>query len=460
MPRIPGDENQREAIKLDEEFKQILSCIKSSLSVLEASDIQLSKAWLVKLNESKQRKLRNEYLLEFYYQLKSGQISGIFSKPPANGLLFPLRKSFNATNTHSSSDVESSPQIQKVCSKSNAFLHQDLFYKPTQKCCEINSASNTGSNSSTIDSYINDETNLNQGKTCKEQIDTLISVIRELQEQNEKLGLDLFHAKEKYSLHELKLQTNIENLISENESLKTNLAEMKKGKELLEKNMEKLKSLGQQYEFVIRKKNEELEAKDNCIIQKDKEISQKESRKSEELDNLKKQIEELEHKLLQETKNVIIEKIMPYSSQEGKIHAMVNDHYKKMKEEMDKMREDMNVSVQNQDLMSKVNMLRRALDRLEKSKEKLEQDCKNTICQTIQSKDQEIKVLNLKLQRQRNELLACISSEKQADFDKLIVQLEERYKNLLNKAESAANVQQQYYLQVIYIIINILIHSN
>ncbi|XP_066601398.1 uncharacterized protein [Prorops nasuta] len=303
MPRIPGDENQREAIKLDEEFKQILSCIKSSLSVLEASDIQLSKAWLVKLNESKQRKLRNEYLLEFYYQLKSGQISGIFSKPPANGLLFPLRKSFNATNTHSSSDVESSPQIQKVCSKSNAFLHQDLFYKPTQKCCEINSASNTGSNSSTIDSYINDETNLNQGKTCKEQIDTLISVIRELQEQNEKLGLDLFHAKEKYSLHELKLQTNIENLISENESLKTNLAEMKKGKELLEKNMEKLKSLGQQYEFVIRKKNEELEAKDNCIIQKDKEISQKESRKSEELDNLKKQIEELEHKLLQETKN-------------------------------------------------------------------------------------------------------------------------------------------------------------
>lgn len=89
--------NEQEALKLDECFKETLARVRPFvLNLTSAESAQLCKVWLDKLSTATaQRRLRNEYLLELCRQLKIGRIEGIFSRPPPNGLLLPLPKSYH-----------------------------------------------------------------------------------------------------------------------------------------------------------------------------------------------------------------------------------------------------------------------------------------------------------------------------------------------------------------------------
>ncbi|KOX74396.1 hypothetical protein WN51_00299 [Melipona quadrifasciata] len=95
MPKIR--EYNDEAMKLDECFKETLSCVRPFVLALTSPEsAQLCKIWLDKLNAvSSQRRLRNEYLAELFMQLKTGHIGGVFSRPPPNGFLLPLPKSYH-----------------------------------------------------------------------------------------------------------------------------------------------------------------------------------------------------------------------------------------------------------------------------------------------------------------------------------------------------------------------------
>ncbi|XP_076160718.1 centrosomal protein of 112 kDa [Ptiloglossa arizonensis] len=96
MPKI-REYNKQEALKLDECFKETLTRVRPYVLELTSTEsAQLCKVWFDKLNAaSTQRRLRNEYLLELCKQLKMGRIEGIFSRPPPNGLLIPLPKSYH-----------------------------------------------------------------------------------------------------------------------------------------------------------------------------------------------------------------------------------------------------------------------------------------------------------------------------------------------------------------------------
>ena len=92
----PKERDEQEALKLDENFKDILSRVRPYIvSLTSKEDAQLCKVWLEKLSAiSTQRKLRNEYLLELHRQLSLGRIENIFRKPPPKGVLTPLPISY------------------------------------------------------------------------------------------------------------------------------------------------------------------------------------------------------------------------------------------------------------------------------------------------------------------------------------------------------------------------------
>lgn len=96
MPKM-REHNEQEALKLDECFKETLARVRPYiLELTSAESALLCKIWLDKLNTATvQRRLRNEYLLQLYRQLRTGRIEGIFSRPPPNGLLLPFPKSYH-----------------------------------------------------------------------------------------------------------------------------------------------------------------------------------------------------------------------------------------------------------------------------------------------------------------------------------------------------------------------------
>lgn len=96
MPKI-REYNEEEAMKLDECFKETLARVRPFvLALTSAESAKLCKVWLNKLNAvTSQRRLRNEYLTELFRQLKTGHVGGIFSRPPPNGFLLPLPKSYH-----------------------------------------------------------------------------------------------------------------------------------------------------------------------------------------------------------------------------------------------------------------------------------------------------------------------------------------------------------------------------
>jgi len=89
------ERDEQEALKLDEDFKQILMHVRPHvLNLRSAEEAYLCSIWLDKLNSTiSQRNLRNRYLLELFRQLRTGTLRGIFKNRPPNDMLMPLSSS-------------------------------------------------------------------------------------------------------------------------------------------------------------------------------------------------------------------------------------------------------------------------------------------------------------------------------------------------------------------------------
>ncbi|XP_048267685.1 uncharacterized protein LOC126923279 [Bombus affinis] len=173
-----------------------------------------------------------------------------------------------------------------------------------------------------------------------------------------------------------------------------------------------------------------------------------------QLTDLKQQLDEsrLRNEALDHTVAVIDKKLEQIShGKEDKSQKMIVEQYTMMKGELNKMRIEMDheTQKQNQNLMSEVSTLKKAVVKLEKSKERLEYDYEKKLSHIIKNKDMEIKALHLQLQKQKNELYTSLSIKKQNEVDNIVSILEERYKTLLAETEAMSESKIQEYLMVL-----------
>ncbi|XP_060828175.1 uncharacterized protein LOC132913685 [Bombus pascuorum] len=173
-----------------------------------------------------------------------------------------------------------------------------------------------------------------------------------------------------------------------------------------------------------------------------------------QLTDLKQQLEEsrLRNEALDHTVAVIAKKLEQINyGKEDKSQKMIVEQYTMMKGELNKMRIEMDheTQKQNQNLMSEVSTLKKAVVKLEKSKERLEYDYEKKLSHIIKNKDMEIKALHLQLQKQKNELYTSLSIKKQNEVDNIVSILEERYKTLLAETEAMSESKIQEYLMVL-----------
>ncbi|XP_076479228.1 uncharacterized protein LOC117155087 isoform X4 [Bombus vancouverensis nearcticus] len=173
-----------------------------------------------------------------------------------------------------------------------------------------------------------------------------------------------------------------------------------------------------------------------------------------QLTDLKQQLDEsrLRNEALDHTVAVIAKKLEQIShGKEDKSQKMIVEQCTMMKGELNKMRIEMDheTQKQNQNLMSEVSTLKKAVVKLEKSKERLEYDYEKKLSHIIKNKDMEIKALHLQLQKQKNELYTSLSIKKQNEVDNIVSILEERYKTLLAETEAMSESKIQEYLMVL-----------
>ncbi|XP_046604167.1 intraflagellar transport protein 140 homolog [Neodiprion virginianus] len=509
----PRERDEQEALKLDEQFKDSLARVRPYILALTApEDVQLCRLWLDKLSyASTQRALRNEYLMELCCQVESGHVGGMFSQPPPNGPLPVLRRSYTPTVHGSSSWSElSDASTIPYCGwpKNYAKSIQCQFTRsktPNQKRdTDSTSTGRCGHITKNIGAsrcYEGSKADKNQIAIYEQRIETLTTIVKELQIQNERLNQELNRLQQNSTAKEVPhLHATIKQLSAEIGTLKAKLMEVKKIKDSLEasneeallqckqsmdekitelnmqlqefqcKNStlenniaeltanlekitrakdeelcavesscsEKLEAARQQHEHLIKQKDEELQKKDTVISRKEEELALIELNKNAEIEKLKTEIDGLQ-------KNLEAKK-----DEEAKLKAIVTEQCSTIQREFNKMRANMEAAnqKQNQNLINKVASLKKGILKLEKTKERMSHEYEKRIYHILKDKENEVKALQLQLQGQRSELSMSLSSEKQCELDSLVESLEERYRSLLAAADASAGNQRQNYLKV------------
>nr|XP_033335843.1 protein MLP1-like isoform X1 [Megalopta genalis] len=504
MQKIDKYEDQ-EAEKLDGTYKEILTHIRPYvLQLTSAESVQLCRDWLEKLhNETSQRRLRNEYLLELCRQLRTGRIGGIFSKLPPSGLLLPLPKPYHTQvcNSSSISDLSSfvvRPFYSTLNNyKMSAKCRQHHRSNPLLKYRAMGTSSmgqclDSTNASPTVHSYHRNAARKSQLKIYKHRIDTLNTFIEELQSQNEYLKKQLVEKSNHYSDNHL--YSNVSQLTSDVATLKTKLLDVQKMKNLLEKNckqvmqeyhstvveqfnelkdqldearskyvaldssiamideklediihgknketeemknhlMERIKILYNQFEQFAQERNKELEMKDSELFQND-------VKKKKDVEMLNNKIFGLEMKLDSRIKD------------EETLQTTLAEQYNILRDEIMNWKSEIECETQQQyeNLLSKVSELKKAVAKLEKSKEKSVYDHEKKMLRVIQNKDLEIKSLQLQLQDQKNEFSTILNTKKHSEIDNIVTLLEKRYKTLLAETEASKESQTQEYLKKI-----------
>ncbi|XP_043522014.1 ankyrin repeat domain-containing protein 26-like [Frieseomelitta varia] len=206
--------------------------------------------------------------------------------------------------------------------------------------------------------------------------------------------------------------------------------------------IDKIKTICERFDSFTKEKNKELQLKQDLLEKKDTELSKKDVRRREEIELLINKIHNLETKLEMKIRD------------EDKLQKIINEQYTVMREELNKMRIEMDneTQKQNQNLTSQVSVLKKAIVKLAKSKEKLEYNYEKKLSHIIKNKDTEIKFLHLQLQKQKNELYTSLSTEKQNEMDNIASALEKRYKALLAETEAMSETKTQEYLMRIAIL--------
>ncbi|XP_076655330.1 uncharacterized protein LOC143360408 isoform X2 [Halictus rubicundus] len=513
MQKIEKYDDQ-EVEKLDETYKEILSHVRPYiLQLTSAESVQLCRDWLEKLhNETSQRRLRNEYLLELCRQLRTGRVGGVFSRLPPNGLLLPLPKSYHMICTSSSISDLSNYVVRPFHSTLNNYkmstrCRQHQRSKPLMKHRSMDTSSmgqclDSNNAPPTVRCHHRNATRKSQLKIYEQRIDTLNTIIGELQTQNEYLRTQLLEQPENYSHHSDKhLYSSVSQLTSDVTTLKAKLLDVQKMKNSLEKNckevmeeyhstvieqfnelkdqldevrsktealnssvsiidekleeiihgkneqteemenhlMEKIKTLYDQFEQFTQQRTKELEMRESYLEKKDSELSQKDAEKKKDIEMLNNKIFVLEMKLETKIKD------------EETLQTTLAEQYSILRDEFINWKNEIECETQQQyeNLFSKVSETKKAIVKLEKSKEKSGYEHEKKMLKVIQNKDLEIKSLQLQLQEQKNEFCTILNTKKQSEVDNVVTFLEKRYKTLLAETEASKESQTQEYLKKI-----------
>ncbi|KAK2576348.1 hypothetical protein KPH14_005705 [Odynerus spinipes] len=502
------ERDEQEALKQDEFFKRTLTSVRPFiLNLTSAEDAQLCKIWLDKLSlSSSQRSLRNDYLLELYQQLKRGHVGGVFSKPPPVGSLSPLPKSYRMVYISSSlSDVSESSASYQKWEETNKHTKRTYPQSITSRVqCDTNSTSTSHCvrtiKPSSSDQFYDEEEIIDKSRfrIHRHHIDTLIATIKELRKQNKHLHQELLEYQEINATNE-NLHSNVRQLTSEITALKAKLLEVQKVKDVLEsthketiqqyknkvaeqfsklkfqlhesecknetlnnniltmsqeldkiihekeeeigaikkQSTDKSESMRQQFEMLLKVKDLEITTQADLIRQKDQELLKKDQEGNKKIELLTNKIQDMENKLETQMKD------------ENKLRAMLADQNVLMKQEFDKMRSEMELVSQNKNgnLLSKMIILKKTILKLQNSKEKLAYCYEKKISHILKNKDLEIKSLHIQLQGQKTDLCTSMYSERQCELTSLVDSLEEKYKQLLAKANVTAEEQHQDYLK-------------
>nr|XP_031833010.1 coiled-coil domain-containing protein 18-like isoform X1 [Nomia melanderi] len=198
-------------------------------------------------------------------------------------------------------------------------------------------------------------------------------------------------------------------------------------KEIEKQWMEKIKALCDQFEQFTQERNKELEKTQSFLMQK------------EDIELLKNKIYSLEMKLESKRKD------------EEALQATLTNKYTILKDEFIRLKSEIECDTQQQheNLSLKVSELKKAVVKLEKSKEKIVYDYEKKMLREIQNKNLEIKSLQLQLQEQRNEFSTLLNTKKQSEVDNIAAHLEKRYKTLLAEKDATTEFQTQEYLKKI-----------
>ncbi|XP_076160716.1 uncharacterized protein LOC143143414 isoform X3 [Ptiloglossa arizonensis] len=225
-----------------------------------------------------------------------------------------------------------------------------------------------------------------------------------------------------------------------NEALDNNISVIsKKLKEVIHETerqwMDQVKTVSEQFDAFAREKNKELHMKQEFLEKKDLEDIER----KEEIELLTNKIYDLEIKLEKKIQD------------EEKLQTTLVEQHAMMKEEFNKLRNEIDheTQKQNQNLISKVCVLKKAIGKLEKSKEKLENDYEKKIIHVVKNKDLEIRALQLRLQEQKHELCTSLNTIKESEVDNIVTILEKRYKTLLAETKAATETQNLEYLRKI-----------
>ncbi|XP_076160715.1 uncharacterized protein LOC143143414 isoform X2 [Ptiloglossa arizonensis] len=199
--------------------------------------------------------------------------------------------------------------------------------------------------------------------------------------------------------------------------------------------MDQVKTVSEQFDAFAREKNKELHMKQEFLEKKDLEDIER----KEEIELLTNKIYDLEIKLEKKIQD------------EEKLQTTLVEQHAMMKEEFNKLRNEIDheTQKQNQNLISKVCVLKKAIGKLEKSKEKLENDYEKKIIHVVKNKDLEIRALQLRLQEQKHELCTSLNTIKESEVDNIVTILEKRYKTLLAETKAATETQNLEYLRKI-----------
>ncbi|XP_015608127.1 centrosomal protein of 112 kDa isoform X2 [Cephus cinctus] len=509
----PRERDEQEALKLDEYFKETLARVRPYILALTApDDVQLCRLWLDKLSHAlSQRNLRNQYLFELCRQLKSGHLDGIFGRAPTNGSLVPLSRLGQMVSVSSSlseiSDSSTSPYYSwfrpstKSTQRHSAPMNKISLKKRESGTTSTSLCFHGARMASSSHFYENGRTDRNQFNIYRQRIDTLTTIVKDLQIQNERLNQELAQCHENCNSDERpQLQANVKQLTAEVTSLKAKLMEVQKMKDTLEtnhkaiieqykstiteqfskmklrleeaqsKNIEldnivvaitqkldiithnkeeevknvktestqKIEDMRKQYDLLIEQKDKEIQTKDEIINRFKNELSEKDLAHREQVESLFNKIRELDDKLQMKIE------------EEDKLQMIVSEQCATMKEEFAKIRNELETVNQKkiQDMTHKISSLKKNVQKLEKSKEKLIHDYEKQIYRILKDKEHEIKTLQVQLQGQRSEISMTLNSEKQCELDTLVTNLEERYRTLLAAVDASADSQRQNYLKV------------
>ncbi|KAK9302209.1 hypothetical protein QLX08_005664 [Tetragonisca angustula] len=469
MPKIR--EYNDEAVKLDECFKETLSCVRPFVLALTSPEsAQLCKIWLNKLNAvSSQRRLRNEYLAELFRQLKTGHIGGVFSRPPPNGFLLPLPKSYHMVCISSSVSNLSDYTMKShhSCVKPNAKCTQHQRRKTLLKHRTMDITKLQAQNEYLRDQLSEYRKNCNRNANdylsssisqLTTDVTTLKVKLKEMEQLKNSMDESYKETVQEYHFTVVEQFTELKQQLAESrlksEALDHSIVLMAKkleqisyGKDEQSKIMEqqwidKIKTICERFDSFTKEKNKELQLKQDLLEKKDTELLKKDVRRREEIELLINKIHDLETKLEMKIRD------------EDKLQKIINEQYTVMREELNKMRIEMDneTQKQNQNLTSQVSTLKKAIVKLAKSKEKLEYNYEKKLSHIIKNKDTEIKFLHLQLQKQKNELYTSLSTEKQNEVDNIASALEKRYKALLAETEAMSETKTQEYLMRIAIL--------